>query len=201
MANRPRIFFKIPPLSNLRFLSPLRVPAPLREIPFLFPIRVDLPSFAGPKTHKTLPPAIERLPPTGSSGIGQNHGQQNHFKGSPFKERGRPAHKAPTRWAGRRHSPVAEAGTAFDGFQASHAKPPSNFFQNSATFRHPLSPFLPFAAIFRHSRAPSDFRVLLCARDIFMRCLLTALRSGCHPGLTPLTRSLPLSSPFGPTFG
>jgi hypothetical protein len=24
---------------------------------------------------------------------------------------------------------------------------------------------------------------LLCARDIFMRCLLTALRSGCHPGL------------------
>ena len=82
-----------------------------------------------------------------------------------------------------RHSPVTEAGTAFDGFQASHAKPPSNFFQNSATFRHPLSPFLPFAAIFRHSRAPSDFRVLLCARDIFMRCLLTALRSGCHPGL------------------
>jgi hypothetical protein len=28
---------------------------------------------------------------------------------------------------------------------------------------------------------------LLCARDIFMRCLLTALRSGCPPGLTHLS--------------
>jgi len=33
-----------------------------------------------------------------------------------------------------------------------------------------------------------------------VRCLVTALRSGCPPWATHLTRSLPLSSPFGPTF-
>ena len=37
--------------------------------------------------------------------------------------------------------PLAEAETAFDGFQASHVTPPSKFFQNSATLctRHPVS--------------------------------------------------------------
>jgi hypothetical protein len=89
LSHRPRIFFKIPLLSNLRFLSPppcLRVasfaPAhvalraafgrlpgqrPLARVPVSAfrssSIRVDLPSFAGPKTPKTLTPAIERLPP------------------------------------------------------------------------------------------------------------------------------------------
>jgi hypothetical protein len=73
IAHHPRNFFKIPllsallrlrallssvvknsatfrsPTSALRFLFSLRAPASPREIPFLFPIRGHLPSFAGPK--------------------------------------------------------------------------------------------------------------------------------------------------------
>jgi hypothetical protein len=47
------------PTSALRFLFSLRAPASPREIPFLFPIRVHLPSFAAPKTQKTLTPKLQ----------------------------------------------------------------------------------------------------------------------------------------------
>jgi hypothetical protein len=143
----PSNFFQNSATFQSAVSSPLRVPAPLREIPFLFPIRGDLPSFAGPKTHKTLPPAIERLPPTGSSRIGQNHGQQNHFKGSPFKERGRPAHKAPSR------APILARSGSRNGFRWLLGEPCQTALEFFSKFRH-----FPLSAI----RAP--VRVLLPVR-------------------------------------
>jgi hypothetical protein len=85
-------------------------------------------------------------------------------KNRPFKERGHPAHKAHSRWAGRPPSLSLEPRT-----------PPSKFFQNSATLRFPLSALR------------VSVRVLLpamrrCARDIFMRCLArsrSSRPSGC----------------------
>ena len=52
-------------------------------------------------------------------------------------------------------------------------------------------PGFPFAWIFRHSRAPSDFRVLLCARDIFMRCLARSRSSRPSGCLRQATRPAP----------